>query len=419
MNSLFALTTTKSSPPAGGPSSGTDGEQEQQHTSSVLDELIRQRVGRTTSEGEALPLGGNVGARRVSQGQDTTMMETLGDANHGEEEGKHSVATQTTPRYSMDRADRQGISTFQENPMLQKRPYGTITTNDGVELFYEHFGSSKQADNVAKPVVVLIHGWSGSRHYWDLNVRLIARHCKVVTFDLRHHGDSEKPNVGYHVARLASDLRDLLVALRLSNVTVVGASMGASIIWSYFELFGIDGRIGKAVFVDQAPLQNVAPDWRGGSTGCYDIQSLTRLQCRLLEDFKGFARDNAQFCSTSVVPEDVLAVLESETLRASNVALAALMADHTALDWRPVLPRITIPCLNIIGKKSTVFPYWGCEEVSRLLPNCRTVYFENENHWLYIEQPDRFSKIVSLFARHGFDAFVTRDMPGLERDKNT
>jgi hypothetical protein len=33
--------------------------------------------------------------------------------------------------------------------------------------------------------------------------------------------------------------------------------------------------------VDQAPLQNVTPDWKWGSTGCYDVASLTRLQCKL------------------------------------------------------------------------------------------------------------------------------------------
>jgi non-heme chloroperoxidase len=393
-----------------GGSSGTGGEQ----TSSILDELIRRRS--TTTSTASNNKNNNTSARVV-------LDQGVGSQPLVQDNGQHDFGGTTTSRRSLDDVtmnesspliDAENNNNNEDSAILptwRRQPYGNITTNDGVKIFYEHFGaSSSTTAAVDKPVVVLIHGWSGSRHYWDLNVRLIARYCKVVTFDLRHHGDSEKPPVGFHVARLASDLRDLLVALQLNHVTVVGASMGASIIWSYFELFGIDGRIDKAVFVDQAPLQNLAPDWRGGSTGCYDIQSLTRLQCRVVEDFKGFARDNARFCSSPGVPEDVLSVLESETLRASNTALAALMADHTALDWRPVLSRITIPCLNMIGKKSAVFPYWGCEEVSRLLPNCRTVYFENENHWLYIEQPERFSKIVSLFARHGFDAFVTKDM---------
>ena len=321
--------------------------------------------------------------------------------------------TQTSPK-ATDGGSAPESSFFRDNPVLDKQPYGKIMTNDGFELFYETFGGSHSAKNKKKPIVVLIHGWSGSRHYWDLNVRLIARSCKVITYDIRHHGDSNAGDKGhgFHVARLASDLRDLLIALRLHDVTAVGASMGASIIWSYFELFGNDGRIGKAVFVDQAPLQNTAPDWKGGSTGCYDIASLTRLQCRLMEDFKGFAKDNAVFCSSPAIPDDCLRVLEAETLRASNVALAAIMADHTALDWRPVLPRISIPTLNIIGKQSRVFPYWGCEEVSRLLPDCKTIYFDHCNHWLYIEEPQRFSKIISLFATSGFDEF-------LEVDSNT
>ena len=116
-------------------------------------------------------------------------------------------------------------------PLQRVPPVGTVRTNDGVDLCFERFGSHG-------PVVILIHGWSGSRHYWDLNVRPIARTCQVITYDLRHHGDSGRPGFGFHVARLASDLKDLLTTLRLEDVTLVGSSMGAAIIWSYLELFG-------------------------------------------------------------------------------------------------------------------------------------------------------------------------------------
>lgn len=274
-------------------------------------------------------------------------------------------------------------------------PTGKITTNDGATLHYERFGSHG-------PVVLLIHGWSGSRHYWDLCTRPIARHCQVVTFDLRHHGDSSKPGWGFHVARLAADVRDLVEALDLQNVTAVGASMGASILWSYFELFGDQDRISQAVFVDQAPLQNIAIDWKGGSTGCYDIASLTRLQCRLLTDFEGFAKDNARFCASPAISNEVLTVLAHETLRSDPSALAMLMADHTSLDWRPVLPRISIPCINIVARRSAVFPWWGVEEVGRLMPNCLNVYFEEENHWPYIGQPSKFSMLIATFATESF-----------------
>ena len=64
-----------------------------------------------------------------------------------------------------------------------------VTTNDGVRLAWERHG------RIGGPVVVLIHGWSGSRHYWDLNARPLAnRGCCVYTYDQRFHGDSDKPS---------------------------------------------------------------------------------------------------------------------------------------------------------------------------------------------------------------------------------
>ena len=50
----------------------------------------------------------------------------------------------------------------------------SLTTSDGIKLAYVHAGSRTSA-----PVVVLIHGWSGSKAYWELNVGGLAKHCKV------------------------------------------------------------------------------------------------------------------------------------------------------------------------------------------------------------------------------------------------
>jgi pimeloyl-ACP methyl ester carboxylesterase len=71
---------------------------------------------------------------------------------------------------------------------------------------------------------------------------------QVYAYDQRFHGDSDSPNHGFHVARLAVDLRDFLQALDLTEVTVVGSSMGCAVIWSYVELFGLQ-RLRQAVFV--------------------------------------------------------------------------------------------------------------------------------------------------------------------------
>lgn len=250
-------------------------------------------------------------------------------------------------------------------------------------------------------------GWSGSRRYFDLNApALAAAGCRVLAPDLRHHGGSSKTRHGRHVSRLAADLDELLRALNVEGATVVGTSMGCAVIWSYFELFGLSGgrdraAVAKAVFVDQAPLQNRAPGWDLGSKGCHDEASLGRLKEALSRGGAAEIADgNAAGCLSLPVPADVAALLRAETLRCDPGALAELMTDHTQLDWRELLPRLEgVPCLNCCGAQSGVFPLEGCMEVSNRAPDCRTVVFDRANHWLYLEQPGEFNAAVLAFVR--------------------
>lgn len=233
-----------------------------------------------------------------------------------------------------------------------------VTANDGVRLAYDKLGPS------VGPTIILIHGWSGSRKYFVGNVTALADTCQVYALDLRFHGESDSPAHGFHVSRLAADLRDFLNELDLHDVTVLGTSMGCAVIWSYIELFG-HNRLHKAVFVDQAPLQYRNLDWELGSKGCYDAESLAALQKAVNSDMSAFADGNAACCLSLPLPQDILQLLKQETLRCKPQALAALMADHTQLDWRPILPRINLPCLNMVGGTSGVFPVEGALFVGR------------------------------------------------------
>ena len=176
--------------------------------------------------------------------------------------------------------------------------------------------------------------------------------------------------------------------------------MGCAIIWSYIELFG-NARLKAGVYVDQAPLQNRAPDWNLGSKGCYDVASLTRLQELLKYDFMGFAKGNAECCLSNPIDPQYEELLVEETLKASPEGLAALMADHTALDHRPVLSRIRMPSLVLVGKKSQIFPWEGVAEVGNMIQGATTVIFPTCDHWLYIEDWNYFSKLVLDFAANG------------------
>ena len=274
-----------------------------------------------------------------------------------------------------------------------------VTTNDNVELVVESFGSTAPSATV----VLLIHGWSGSRRSFKANAAAIAAlspHVRVVTYDQRFHGDSAKPEWGHHVARLAADLHAVLTTLNLADVTAVGTSLGCAVLWSYVELFGQE-RLGQLVFVDQAPLQNRVPDWELGSKGCYDTVSYAGLVRALNAGMKQFANGNVLACATLPLSADLLAVLEEDTMKCSADDLAALMYDHTAQDWRRILPRITIPVLNVAGAQSASFPPEGVHVVGDLCVDGVNVTFERSNHWLYMEEPEKFNAMLLKFATDG------------------
>lgn len=264
-----------------------------------------------------------------------------------------------------------------------------VAANDGVRIHYVTKGER------GRPPVVLVHGWSASHRSFDPVIDALAERLFVVAIDLRFHGESDKPAWGFHVARLAADLRDVLAALSLDRPTVVGTSLGCAVIWSFVELFG-DAALGGAVFVDQAPSQWAMPDWAFGSKGIYDAASLANIQAAL-RDMDAFADGNAECCLSRAVEPAVLATLKAETLRCEAGQLGKLMADHAQLDWRPLLPRIRVPCLNLYGTESGCFPVEGTAAVGELVPDCANVAFEGCNHWLYLEEPARF---VGLVVEH-------------------
>jgi pimeloyl-ACP methyl ester carboxylesterase len=83
-------------------------------------------------------------------------------------------------------------------------------------------------DGGASPPFVLLHGLTSSRHIWDLAIPLLQPH-RVVSYDQRGHGESDKPAKGYAFADMTRDLDGVLEALHIEAPVVVGHSWGASV----------------------------------------------------------------------------------------------------------------------------------------------------------------------------------------------
>lgn len=82
---------------------------------------------------------------------------------------------------------------------------------------------------VGEPTFILLHGLGSTRRIWDLVVPALARDHKVIAFDLRGHGDTEKPEEGYALEDLAEDVDELMRRYGVTRPILVGHSAGANV----------------------------------------------------------------------------------------------------------------------------------------------------------------------------------------------
>ena len=89
----------------------------------------------------------------------------------------------------------------------------------------------------AGPVLVLIHGITGSSAHWEPIMPLLAERFIVIAPDLLGHGESAKPRGDYSLGAYATGVRDLLIALGHPRATVVGHSLGGGIAMQFAYQF--------------------------------------------------------------------------------------------------------------------------------------------------------------------------------------
>lgn len=110
-----------------------------------------------------------------------------------------------------------------------------------IELYYEDHGTGQ--------AVVLIHGYPLDGSSWERQAReLRSAGYRVITYDRRGFGQSSKVETGYDYDTFATDLNALLTELDLTDVILVGFSMGTGELARYATLFGTD-RVAKFAFL--------------------------------------------------------------------------------------------------------------------------------------------------------------------------
>ncbi len=253
-----------------------------------------------------------------------------------------------------------------------------VTTSDGVDLHVESTGTG--------PAIVFVAGYMAALACWSYQIdAVVAAGYRAVAFDRRWHGLSDRPADGQRIARHAADLRDVSVALGLDTPLLVGASMGASVCWSYIDLLGSDAIAGM-IGVDQTPRMINGADWDCGFYG------LTEANVgRFFADgvpATGRGRSADQFLPAMAALQAKVGDAKLGDLPTADTL--ALLNDHARQDWRDVCATASCPMLMVAGRDSQLWPAEHTLAVADNV-NARCLIVDQCGHVVNVEQPEAFN----------------------------
>lgn len=259
-----------------------------------------------------------------------------------------------------------------------------LTTPDGTRLRYTDRGAGERT-------IVLVHGWKGSHRLWDPAVIRLAERFRVVAFDNRGMGESDKPGGPYDFDVLADDLGFVLEELGVEDATLVGWSMGCSISLQYLERGG--GRVGRLVLVNGPIVLRSSDDFPFGMEneqldGYLDSLAAAWPQAEL--DFvRGSMRD----------PDGAFSQFSFQVAMQTPLEMAMrIVRAQGELDHREALAALELPVLAIYGGLDPYYPEALAEWIADRARDGRYEIFENSAHAAHHDEADRFAAVVGAFA---------------------
>jgi non-heme chloroperoxidase len=242
-----------------------------------------------------------------------------------------------------------------------------------------------------RPAVALITGWRTTKDVWAPQVAALSKDRLVIAFDPRSQGRSTITPEGVSPEQRARDLRALLDALGVKSVVLVGWSQGVQDVAAYLEQFGTGGVAG-VVLVD-APIS-------AGSAGVTAAPEAAAQQLKMLSLYGRVPRDYTEGMMHAIIsrplPEaEFKAIIDQAMRTPTAIGTAMLLADLLGPDRTGVIAKLDRPALVIAASRSPELEAQRAQAAR--LPNGRFEVVADASHAVFIDQPERFNRLLSDF----------------------
>lgn len=248
--------------------------------------------------------------------------------------------------------------------------------------------------------VILIHGWPLSHAAWEKQVTQLAEGgLRVIAYDRRGFGHSEKPEAGYDYDTLAGDLNNLITGLDLRDVSLVGFSMGGGEVARYIGRFG-EELLHSVVFASAVPPYMMRTD--DNPDGPLTREAAAEMRQALESDREAFFE---QFTKDFFSVDGDLKVSEEDRQKAltlchqsSQAAALGCMEAFGTTDFRDDLKKVTVPTLVLHGDADEIVPLDGSgQRTHDAIPSSVLDVIPGAPHGCNVSHPDAFNRALLRF----------------------
>jgi pimeloyl-ACP methyl ester carboxylesterase len=259
-----------------------------------------------------------------------------------------------------------------------------------INIYYEIHGEGEP--------LVLIYGYACHSGLWFRQIPVLSRKYRVIAFDNRGVGRSDKPDIPYTMAMMAGDIAGLLNTIGIDTAHIFGISMGGMIAQHF------------ALNYPQRVISLIL-----GCTTCGGVSSIQPKpeSMAALFDFERlkktpeeFVRQVTLFCfsqkfinkNPDIVDKRVAKQLEHPTPLHGAMRQAEAMVGH---DTYELLPKIKLPTLVIAGDNDRLIPFENSRILASRTPKAELVVIKGAGHEFFIEDPEEANRaVLDFLGRH-------------------
>lgn len=254
----------------------------------------------------------------------------------------------------------------------------------GNRLWYE--------DNGVGTAIIFVHGWCMSSAVWDLQREALTDSFRVITLDLRGHGNSSPHPEGFHIKGCAEDIAALIGHLDLHHTILAGWSLGALIALVSVPL--CKERLAGLMLISATPRFVQALDFPFGLSQLEVDGMAKKVQRNIQRALEGFVA--RMFAPGESKTAGVQNIVSTIPVPPTFVALQALEALADA-DLRDHLSVINIPTLIVHGDSDVICLPLAAEFMAKRILLSQQVLFSGCGHVPFLTQSNKFNACLEGF----------------------